>query len=128
VIVSDFKIFKYRTFHRWAKKEKIPDSTLKNAVDEINAGLFEANLGGHLYKKRIVKPGKGKRGGYRMLIAFKNNTRAFFIYGFAKNEQSNITEKELEAHKRVAQFYLDASEMVIEKLLTEKNIIEITDV
>jgi len=43
------RIFKYRTFHQWAKKEKIADTDLKKAIDEIEKGLFDANLGCSLY-------------------------------------------------------------------------------
>jgi len=39
------RTFKYRIFHQWAKKERISDSVLKKAIDEMKSGLFEANLG-----------------------------------------------------------------------------------
>jgi hypothetical protein len=38
------QILKYRTFHQWAKSEKLADSTLKSIIDEIENGLFEADL------------------------------------------------------------------------------------
>lgn len=44
------RIFKYRMFRQWAKKEGISDSGLKKAIDEIGCGLFDANLGNGLYK------------------------------------------------------------------------------
>ncbi|HEX4045911.1 MAG TPA: type II toxin-antitoxin system RelE/ParE family toxin [Gammaproteobacteria bacterium] len=34
------------------------------AIQQINTGLFEANLGGWLYKKRIARKGQGKRSSY----------------------------------------------------------------
>ena len=33
------------------------------------AGLFDADLGGELLKKRIARPGEGKRGGFRTVVA-----------------------------------------------------------
>jgi hypothetical protein len=54
------RIFKYRAFRQWAKAEGLSDSALKNAIKEIELGLFEANLGGGLYKKRVARKGQGK--------------------------------------------------------------------
>ena len=73
-------VLKYIDFHNWAQDEKLRNESLKRAVHEMEQGLFEANLGGHLYKKRIARKGQGKSGGYRTLLALKNNDRAIFIY------------------------------------------------
>lgn len=81
----------------------------------MNSGLYDANLGGNVYKKRVPLANKGKSGGARTIIAFKVNDKAFFIYGFAKNRQENVNEKELKALKKLAKVYLG---------LTDKDIIE----
>jgi hypothetical protein len=39
------------------------------AVEEIASGLIEADLGGHVLKKRVALAGRGKSGGARVLIA-----------------------------------------------------------
>ncbi|WZF17207.1 type II toxin-antitoxin system RelE/ParE family toxin [Nostoc sp. UHCC 0302] len=62
------KIYKNRTFDRWARKYGLNNLSLCNAVNEMAAGLYDADLGGGLFKKRIAKPGKGKSGGFRTLI------------------------------------------------------------
>ena len=41
------------------------DATLRAAVEEMRAGLVDANLGAGLVKKRIARPGRGKSGGWR---------------------------------------------------------------
>jgi hypothetical protein len=56
-------IYKTRLFGRWACKQGIQDSMLCQAVREIRRGLYEADLGGNLLKKRIARPGQGKSGG-----------------------------------------------------------------
>ncbi|POZ51289.1 type II toxin-antitoxin system RelE/ParE family toxin [Methylovulum psychrotolerans] len=56
------RVFKYRLFEKWAKKQGIIDDDLKKAVFEIENGLCDANLGGHVYKKRISRSDEGKRG------------------------------------------------------------------
>lgn len=95
-------IFKTRDFSQWAKKMKVSDSKLVEAIVEMEEGLIDAELGKFLYKKRIAIQNTGKRGGARTLIAYKAQDRAYFIYGFAKNEKENISVKEKEALRRYA--------------------------
>ena len=77
-------IYKTRWFARWARKERLSDKALRGAVDEMVQGLFEADLGGDLLKKRIARPGEGKRGGYRTLVATNRGSRWIFVYGFCQ--------------------------------------------
>lgn len=44
----------------------------------------------------------GKSGGFRTIILFRVGERAFFVHGFAKNEQDNIRGDELTAFKQFA--------------------------
>jgi hypothetical protein len=119
------RILKYRTFNEWAKSEKLSNSSLKNAIDEIEQGLFDANLGGCLYKKRIAKKGQGKRSGYRTIIAFKQDNRAVFIYGFAKNERENITTKEEFTFKELAQYLLEITDSKVNTLIKNGKLFEV---
>jgi len=48
-------IYKTRWFNRWARKQELSNRALREAVREMQAGLFEADLGGGLLKKRIVR-------------------------------------------------------------------------
>ena len=103
------RIFKYRKFHKWSIDENLSDEMLINAVNEIEQGLFDANLGAGLYKKRIARAGKGKRSGYRVLLTFKAEDRTIFIDGFAKNQMSNVDKGSQEFFQRLGQYYLSAS-------------------
>ena len=96
------QIFQTKWFAHWADKEGISSQVLCSAVAEINQGLVDANLGGHVIKKRVALGGRGKSCGVRTLLAVKMSDKAFFMYGFAKNQQSNITDKELKALKLLA--------------------------
>ena len=60
-------VYKNKEFHKWAKKEGLNDAQLLKALDEMERGLVEADLGGNIFKKR-VSLGQGKRGGARMLM------------------------------------------------------------
>lgn len=119
------KIFKHRHFQQWAKSEKVTDAALEKAVDEINRGLHDGNLGSGLYKKRIAMPGRGKRGSYRTLLAFKQGTQAFFVYGYAKNVKANINAKEQAVYKDLAKILLNLDEKTLENMLRMGSLIEV---
>lgn len=96
------RVFKTRQFDKWARNEGVTDRTLWAAVIEMENGLIDADLGGHVVKKRIALPGRGKRGGARSLLAYRLGDCAFFVYGFARNERNNIDDRELKALKLLA--------------------------
>ena len=104
-----------RHFSKWASKQNIPGNGLVTALAELKAGNFEANLGGHIYKKRIRFEGQGKSGSGRTIICYKKGDRAIFIHGFAKNEKSNLSKKELNVFKELSRilFGLSAEEIAI---------------
>ncbi|BAB73419.1 hypothetical protein DSM107007_25600 [Nostoc sp. PCC 7120 = FACHB-418] len=85
------KIYKNRTFDRWARKEGLKNLSLCNAVNEMAPGLYDADLGGGLFKKRIAKPGKGKSGGFRTLIATNNEDVGFLFLAFQKTNAVTLT-------------------------------------
>lgn len=118
-------IYKYRAFSLWAKIEKVSDSVLSGVINEMQNGLFDANLGGGLYKKRIAKGGRGKRGGYRTILAFKREGRAVFMYGFAKNERDNLTSKEESVYKQLAKQFLLMTNQQIEMLIKNGELFEV---
>jgi hypothetical protein len=93
-------------FARSQRKERIADASLIKAVEDAQGGLIDADLGGGLYKQRVARPGQGKSGGYRTLIAFRHGDRAIFLYGFAKSDRANIEDDELEAWRRLGLMYL----------------------
>jgi hypothetical protein len=96
------RVFKTRHFSRWLRKSKLTDVALCSAVDEMLAGLIDADLGGDIVKKRVALPGHGKRGGARTLVATRKGSRWFFVFGFQKNERSTVTPTELEALQTLA--------------------------
>jgi hypothetical protein len=87
------RVFKNKWFQKWAAKEGLDDEVLRAAVEEMENGLIDAELGGHVVKKRVALPGRGKRGGTRTLVVYQQANKAFFVYGFAKSERANISDK-----------------------------------
>ncbi|MCW5593641.1 MAG: type II toxin-antitoxin system RelE/ParE family toxin, partial [Burkholderiales bacterium] len=93
--MPDRRVFRTRTFSRWSRRIGLSDDALCEAIEEMARGLIDADLGGHVVKKRVAIPGQGKRGGARTLVATRLADRWFFVYGFRKNERENVTEPEL---------------------------------
>lgn len=120
------RIFKTRYFSRWMRKTNLTNAILCQAVEEIIAGLVDAELGGGIVKKRVAFPGRGKRGSVRTLLATNRNNRWFFLFGFEKNERDNITQLELDALKELAQSWLSISEELLQAALIAGELEEIT--
>ena len=90
------RIFTTKTFSKWQRKTGMSDQSLINAIREIQSGLVDAQLAKGLVKKRVAQSGRGKQSSARTLVATYFEDRWFFIFGFLKNEKSNITVKELQ--------------------------------
>lgn len=80
-----------KSFRRFQRQEKIGDEVLTDAIARAERGLVDADLGSSLIKQRVGRPGQGRSGGYRTVIAYRVADRAVFLFGFAKNERDNIS-------------------------------------
>jgi len=119
------KIYKTHWFDRWAKKHGLSTQALCEAVREMKDGLYEADLGGGLLKKRIARQGQGKSGGFRTLIATNKGSRWIFVFGFSKNARSNIDKDEELALKKLAEHLLTLTQQALEKAQNANELIEI---
>lgn len=108
------RIFYTREFNRAIIDSGLGEADLVDAAVELNAGLWDAALGGQVYKKRVAFAGRGKRGGARTLVAFKRDDIVFFMYGFAKKSASQYhtaREQSTQAHgKGVAGLWAGATD------------------
>lgn len=121
------RVFLTRTFTRWMRKAGLTDDALYDAVSEMAQGLVDANLGGHVVKKRIALPGQGKRGGMRTIVATNMADRWFFLYGFGKNERANIDKDELKVFQEVAKEFLELDDRQLAIALSAGEIMEVCD-
>lgn len=101
------RIFTTKTFSKWQRKTGMGDQSLIKAIQEIQSGLVDAQLAKGLVKKRVAQSGRGKQSSPRTLVATYFEDRWFFIFGFLKNEKSNITAKELQWLMSFARQLLD---------------------
>lgn len=104
------KVYKSRWFARFAKKERIPDARLCEAIVNAEKGLIDADYGEGVIKQRIARPGAGKSGGYRSIILFRRGERSFFVYGFAKSAQDNIDQSDERDFKDLAKVLLNLTD------------------
>ncbi len=88
----------------------IPVAALQSAGREMIAGLVDADLGGGLLKKRIGLPGRGRRGGARLIVATRRGDRWFFLAGYAKAEREDLDPDELEALRLIGRTLLSLTD------------------
>ena len=119
------RILKTRTFNRWLRKTLLTDAALLKAIDEMEQGLVDADLGGNVYKKRVALPGRGKSGSTRTLIATNRQDRWFFMFGFEKNDKENITQAELAYLQEVAQIFLGYSNDELQLAIDKGEFLEV---
>ena len=119
------RIFKRRDFARWQTGERLPDTVLCKAVREMESGLVDADLGGLLYKKRVARPGSGKSGGYRTLLAARIGSRYVFLHGFPKSTTANITREEKRALQFAGKVFLELRVGNLSKALQSGVLLEV---
>ncbi len=116
-------LYKTRPFARITEKAGITDAALKAAVAEMQKGIIHAKLGGNVYKQRVPVPGRGKRGGSRVIIAANLQDRWIFVHCYLKKDQDDIAPDEEVAFKEFARVYLDLSVEAIQ-IAVERGVLE----
>ncbi|NOQ64368.1 MAG: hypothetical protein GQ582_07635 [Methyloprofundus sp.] len=114
------KILSTKWFNKWAKKSKLGGTDLIEAVGNLEQGLSTANLGNHLFKVRVKKAHSGKSSGFRTIVVYQNNNKAIFLYGFEKNERSNIDNSELQYFKKFGNDLLNMNEEQVDNFIEQK--------
>ena len=115
-------------FKKWAKKMKLSNQSLLDSINDLETGLSTTNLGSRLFKARVKSQHSGKSSSYRTLIVFKTGDRAIFLYGFRKNEKSNITKSELQYFKKLANDLLALDSKQLAKAISAKILFNLEDI
>lgn len=112
---------------KWLEKEKfIEENDLLEAANEVIEDIYDANLGGNLFKKRISNnSNQGKSAGSRLIIGFKKGLNLYFLHVFNKNNKGNITANELKALKIRIKILLNLGEKELDKAIKAKILFEI---
>jgi hypothetical protein len=120
------RVYKVKGFARFQRRERIADASLAKAVQSAEDGLVEADLGGGLIKQRVARPGQGKSGGYRTVIAYRRGNLAVFLLGFAKSERANIDDDELEELRGQARVFLRLSGDQVDAAIAAEELMEMS--
>ncbi len=119
------RVFKNAWFQRFARKERIADTALCDALARAEKGQIDADLGGSVLKQRVARPGAGRSGGYRVILLFRAGDRALFAYGFAKSDRGNIGDDELVAFRQLAAEVLALSGEQLDALVAAGRFMEV---
>lgn len=127
---SAMRVFLVPQVARLIRKERFPEAALCRPAREVLAGTIgsgEADLGGGLFKKRVARPGGGKRGGYRVIVAYRQprTERVLFTYAFAKNAASTLTPQGHAALVTVAAAFLAVDDGRVAALLASGDVSEV---
>ena len=112
------RLFKTRQFAGAASKSWIYDSELREAFGQLLRGQAD-NLGGGVWKKRL------NQNRHRSIVLAKG--RQYWVYQllFAKQDQSNISQKDLAWFRAMAKVYEGLNETQIQQLLDLREFVEI---
>ena len=118
---------KTKWFNKWANRNSVTDKDLLKTIKNVSNNLGTVNLGLGLYKVRTPKIGKGKSGGFRTILVYKESNIAIFVYGFSKNDKDNLEKKELKYFKKLAKDLLKIKRQKYLELEKLGNFIRIKD-
>lgn len=115
-----FTLYVHNVLTKCLKKTRLIDSVLCYAAGDVITGVFEADLGGGVIKKRLALH-QGKRGGVRTVIFFRQGTNLVYYDGWVKNLSSKyareIDEDQLDTYRDVARMFFRANSEVMSLLV-----------
>lgn len=114
------RVFKSAWFAKAAKKARITDSELCDAITQVIQGQA-VDLGGGVFKKRL------NENKHRSIILAKGGYYWVYQFLFAKNDLDNIGDDELIEFKKLAKAYSELSEEQVKQLLKNKDWVEVCD-
>lgn len=119
------KVLMTKWFTKFMHREDISLTQICKAVHDISLNKIDAHYGGNVIKQRIPRTNSGKSGGYRTIVLYQTNNKAFFVYGFSKSDRDNIDTHEVQAFKDMARTFLDFSDAEIARLVNTHHLKEV---
>lgn len=112
------RVFKAAWFAKAAKRARVTDKVLCQAIAQVIAGQAD-DLGGGIYKKRLAN------NQLRSIILARGGNYWVYQYLFAKQDCANIDDEELSQFRKVAKGYSVLSAEQVADLVAGKEWIEI---
>ncbi len=121
------RIFKTKFLARYARRERIADRNLSEAIERAGRGLIDADLGGGIIKQRVARSGQGplRRLPHVGRLPGWNPRRV--PLRVAKSERDNIGSDELLALREIGAAWLDADAQLLAQALEDGRLQEVTD-
>ena len=117
-IYLNLRVFKTARFSKDAKKAKITDVELCQAIEQVLLSQVD-DLGGGVFKKRL------NDNLHRSIILAKGGKYWVFEYLFAKKDRSSIENDELLAFRLLANSYAGLTQLQVNQLLLNGDFVEI---
>ncbi len=112
------RVFKTAWFSKAARKARIVDTELCEAIRQVMQGQAD-DLGGGVFKKRVHD------NMHRSIILAKAGRYWVYEYLFAKQNKANIEDDELVSFRALAKAYAGLTSSQVEQLLRDKDWMEI---
>jgi hypothetical protein len=112
------RVFKTAWFSKAAKKARIKDDELCEAIEQVMKGQADDLCGG-VFKKRLNK------NRHRSIVVAKGRQNWVYVYLFAKKDRGNIENDELAAFRDLANLYAKKTASEIEKELQSEELQEL---
>ena len=112
------RAFKTAWFAKAARKARIKDDELCEAIEDVRKGQAD-DLGGGVFKKRLNK------NMHRSIILAKGGRYWIYAFLFSKKDQANIEDGDLDDFRTLAKQYATLSESKIAQFLEDKDLMEI---
>ena len=118
IINHPLRTFKTAWFGKAAKKARIDDTELCEAIKQVIKGQAD-DLGGGVFKKRLNDNMHGS------IILAKGGRYWIYQYLFAKKDRNNIEDDELLAFRSLAKSYAQLASKHLRQLMQDRDFVEI---
>lgn len=116
--LSKDRVFKSAWFSKAARKARISDRDLCQAIAQVMKGQTD-DLGGGVFKKRL------NDNLHRSIIVAKAGHWWIYQYLFAKKDRDNIADDELQAFRKLAAVYTKLTTAELKQLVQDQELMEI---
>lgn len=111
-------VFKTNRFGKDARKARITDAMLCEAIRQVIGGQVD-DMGGGVFKKRL------NDNMHRAILLAKADRHWIFEYLYAKKDRSNIEADELAAFRLLSKSYAKLTALQLAQLVSGKHFVEI---
>lgn len=112
------RVFKTKWFSKNARRHLIDDDELCQAIAAVKLGHAD-NLGGGVFKKRL------QQNRSRAIILAKGGKNWIYTFLFAKQDQTNLSQSELDGFRELAKHYSLISNETLNHLIALQELVEI---